>query len=423
MLVGLVAVVCVSVVLLTMRGVRGTAVVLVYVAAFTASMLELRVLPWLLVADVALIAALALTLLTNPRLSIAGYQRPLFVIVLIGFGGLLGAGAGGNDAVVSLGKFVLATGAPIVVMALLRPSRSEVRTMAAAYVTGVMVCGGIGLFTDRTGGDRVVGLSTHPNHLALASAIAIPIALGLSTSARWTVRRQLWMLAAVGLGVLIVLTGSRSGAFAAVIGVGAVLVKERRIRLVRRLLVLAAVAVVAVASGVINLGEQSLIARLTSAELTDRSDINREARAADAWEAIGRNPILGNGFTDVLEAHSAPLQLWQSAGILGVAAFLVLVLLAVQHWRRAARGDGLVAGLWCGMIGYLAATPISNQLWDRYIWVPLAVAVAGTVAAQTEPAEVVDRPPRRTRIRIAPRPQRVEFRPLRDRTQVKRAAR
>lgn len=372
------AIAVLGVVTLTTLGARRTAELLVLLAAVTASMVDVRVTSWLQVADVALLAAFVLLVLSGAPVRLAGYGVPVLALALIAAGGLAGSVDQDNESLVNLGKFMLAAGTPLVVLATLRPGPLTIRRLTFGYVFGVLVSGVVGVVFGESLGGRLEGLSGHPNHLGLAAAIALPMSIALAINVPSGAARVGRIAMAGGVGLIIVLAGSRAAGLAAVTGVVAVVVKMGSVRAARLVIGAAVIGTVLTWSGVVDIGDQSLIARVTNGELTAESNASRAVRVEDAWERIDAAPILGSGFADARVAHSAPLQLWQGAGLLGLVSFAMLAAMAAVRWRRTPRAAILGVGMWAGYLGYVVSTPVGNQLWDRYIWIPLAIALAAS---------------------------------------------
>ena len=93
----------------------------------------------------------------------------------------------------------------------------------------------------------------------------------------------------------------------------------------------------------------------------------------------------------VTDAHNFFLQVGSSAGVLGIVGGTMLVLLALRAyalavWKRLAEHPvqwAMVAGLAAAVLGYLAASMFQNVLWDRNVWIAIALmtwAAAATVS-------------------------------------------
>ncbi|HEU4868338.1 MAG TPA: O-antigen ligase family protein [Actinomycetota bacterium] len=350
--------------------------------AFTVSMLSLRVGPVSLADTLFALSLIPTTagLTRDPvNRNELGRYLPVAVLTCLTVAGGLGGSFTATDQVTSmaeLGRFTASTLLLIVIIALWSPSREMVRRLMWIALLGVCVHVLIAMFIRDPNG-RALGLATHPNHLGLSSALAIGLALGLVMSSR---RRMHWALGGLALAILglgIVMSGSRAAALAAAVTVVTFLIATRSWKLIAWGAVVLAVAAGLVTLKVVDLGEQNALTRLAgdrSAELSNRERV----RAYDeALTAITENPLTGGGFTSAKAAHSIYLQLWVSAGLLGLVFVFGLGVVALKALLRArTRGDLTSLGLAAGYLGYLAAGFVTNQLWDRYIWLHLCLLLA-----------------------------------------------
>jgi colanic acid biosynthesis glycosyl transferase WcaI len=226
---------------------------------------------------------------------------------------------------------------------------------------------------------RQAGLTTSPNHVAVMSAIAVPLA------ALWLLRSPRWRVAgAVALGLLfgaIYASGSRGGLLAGPIAlVGAASAVPALRRHARRLLAAAAV-LAAVWIPIVLLHSRS-------GASTSKSDYERHHLLLQAGADIAHSPVFGLGFRVVNQAHDIYLQLLASGGAIALGAFLVLVAGTIGAARVAVRVDpqlgiacSAAVGTWL-LVGFL-----ENQLIEPYLYVPVGVLVAlAGLSARAAPA-------------------------------------
>jgi O-antigen ligase len=285
---------------------------------------------------------------------------------------------------------------------------------------------GAGLGTSITGvdvneGSRAAGLAIHPNTFALTCAMTLPVAL-----LRAFEYRGLWRAGAIVAacflcgGVLV--SGSRVGLVSLVIAIGltAMLIPKLRPRIV-----------VIGLTGIV----LTLLVAPTNNPLLE--GIDRLSGGGDSTEANGQrsdqfheslaialdHPVTGIGFQVVADAHSLPLQFWETAGFLGIAALILYATGAIQTGLRLygdpqglPRGSPLLAAVLtiCFAV-WLIAGLLQNEIADRYIYVPVGLLLGLGLAAkasisgdeQSEPgkAEAADRP--RRPVRVPAEPERV----------------
>ena len=239
---------------------------------------------------------------------------------------------------------------------------------------------------------RALGLYPSPNHLALFLGRALPLAAALAC---WVPRwRGPASAATLVIGLALAATFSIGGWLGAATS-GAVLA----LLLGRRTLVGFAGTCLAAAVVVLVLGERLGIARLQpgGATATFRQQIWTSALAM-----VRDHPLLGIGLDNFLyryqleymlpEAWAEPnishphnwlLQFWLELGLLGLAAFLVLLIqfsrLACRAWcaARAAETRALVAGVTASLAGWLVHGALDNSYFlvdlSVLFWLHLAI--------------------------------------------------
>lgn len=364
------------------RGLEGLTFCLAAAAAFTVSLLGIRVGPITLADTFLVLSVLPIVAnLTRDPLQRSQLSKYLSVVALTAL--TVAGGLGGSfvatdqiSSVSELGRFTASSLFLLVVIALWSPAPAKVRMLLWISLVGVCFHVVIGMFI-RDGNGRILGLATHPNHLGIASALSVGVALGLMFSTPRTLHKVLGGGALVLLGLGVVMSGSRAAAVGAAACIAIVLVSTRS----WRLLAWGSVAVVAAAalvfSGTVDLGDQNALTRLGGDQSSRLSNVERGKAFDQALDSIAENPLTGGGFASAKAAHSIYLQLWVSAGILGLVFIFGVGIVVVRVLLEArAAGDLLSIGLAAGYIGYLVAGIASNQLWDRYIWLHLCLLLA-----------------------------------------------
>jgi SAM-dependent methyltransferase len=240
---------------------------------------------------------------------------------------------------------------------------------------------------------RSAGLSIHPNHLALAAAMALPLAYGLLVTSRRRAEQTfvcLLLLLATG-GIFA--AGSRAGLVCAIGGVATAWFLSRgeykRWRVV----------VVMFAIGLLGLIVSSAIGWHQLTVATDRlvglqpvgpSDVIRVEGYGQAVTSIASNPVVGTGFSSVRVAHDIYLQLFEAGGVLGITAFAVFVLGCLYLGLRLCRDITLPAAMQpfaaaatASMLTWFAAGLVENQVYDRYLYVPCGFLVGMSLIARS----------------------------------------
>lgn len=195
---------------------------------------------------------------------------------------------------------------------------------------------------------RITSFLEHYNGLAGYINLVVPLCAGFALrGADAGLRRLSWWCLAVS-GAALVLTQSRGGllACAAMLMVGACFFAPDRKARMRRVAIVAVACVIAAA--VAGFFFQRL------AEIDDSTAVSRLAIWGAALSVFGRTPVLGAGFGNLRnmlgsvlglpanwagDAHNLYLELLAETGIVGLVAFLFLVIvalrMALQQYRNA----------------------------------------------------------------------------------------
>jgi len=362
---------------------------LVTAAAFLLPMNNVRLSSNLTVGDGFVTIALLLIVImrmSERDLLIAGMDKLLLGIVLIVFGGLLGSffAASVGASLSGLMKFGIATMALPILFGLWRPGVAELRILAWSIVVGSTVSAVVGIVAIRVVG-RAQGLATEPNHLALASLMAVGLALGLLLETPHRSSRVILLGAVVLLSIGILSSGSRSGLVAEVMVVAVVALLTHNRRVILSTGTGAVVFALLFASGRLTQSGTSAIARLLGGGGAGVSDQARADTLHAALQTFARHPLTGQGFQAALATHDIILELAATAGVLGllglgiVAWVVIRPLWARYHWgasRPNRPGDTLLIGAIAAVVGFLGNGLVGNQLYDRYIWMVITIAVA-----------------------------------------------
>jgi O-antigen ligase len=235
--------------------------------------------------------------------------------------------------------------------------------------------------------DRATGLTSHPNHLGLVAAMALPVAVA---RLGWGGLRGLAAIALVPLlFVGVVESGSRGAFLAAAGGIVIFLLLGVTCRNPRVTLLLLAAPVATFVILVSILGTNELtgsivVERLGGGGGAALSDNFRRQTLQDSIEQASDHLIVGEGFTVVRTAHNIYLQLLQAGGILALTGFVAYAGAIVRRARwlalprnspwlwqasiAAANGASVCVWLLFGMVG--------NAIYDRYLYLPVGLTLA-----------------------------------------------
>lgn len=270
---------------------------------------------------------------------------------------------------------------------------------------------GLALATGEYAGGRLEALGCNPNYLGLVLAFPVVAAAGL---VRYT-RSAVWLLPAAVCLVALIDTQSRSATLTVLVGVAAVLVQDRPVR-VQALLAGAALGVAAAAvyaGGVPPIGTLGSGDR-AAADLSDGNAL-RVRVAAFAVQVIAEHPLRGVGYLSFpamaersplvgvyLTTHNEYLRLAAEAGVAAAAALLALIWLGARHGRSGELAVLRAIVLGCAAAGLSFANPLGSLVVSAPFWAALGCLLAHRPGAAPG-ASPVRLPGRLGRLRV-PRP-------------------
>jgi O-antigen ligase len=299
-------------------------------------------------------------------------------------------------------------------------------TISAAIATFDGFTGaGIGTsITGVNGGGRATGLAIHPNTFALTCAMTLPVALLRAAQLRG--RWRIAAIASAGLlasGVLV--SGSRVGLVSLVLAAGltALLIPKLRSRIV--VIGLTGVVLMGLVVPAHNNPLLEGIDRLSGGGDSTLANGQRSDQFHESLTIALDHPVTGIGFTVVADAHSLPVQIWETAGFLGIVALALYSAGVFRTGWRLYREQGLPRGspqlagvLTISFAVWLIAGLLQNEIADRYIYVPVGLLLGLGLAAKairserdrSGPARAPAPPPRK--LPPATVPQRAERVPV-----------
>jgi O-Antigen ligase len=261
------------------------------------------------------------------------------------------------------------------------PGRRLIDALAWSYVAGHLVSTAYAVVVGKDPGTgRYDGLTTHYNFFGIAGTVtaALLIHLHHRTPRRW--RWVVWGAGAVTVGS-ISFSGSRAAVLVLVMLVVLYPLLERSL-LSGYLVVAGGLALVFVGNALLgSSSDGSAFSRIRGDSTTSFSDNERTLAIQTGWSRFLQHPILGGGFdARAYDAHNVYLEVAIGIGVIGLAFHLlvfsagVLPLFGTSPLRRL----GYVP------LAYAAMCLLTNSIWDRFVWMGVALAV---VAAVDRPAE------------------------------------
>lgn len=272
---------------------------------------------------------------------------------------------------------------------------------------------------------RVFGTWGNPDFLAAASAVGALAALGLALSAGRLLERVAFLAGAVACGMGVWVSAPRNQGWLA-LGAGLTgvvfLYRDRFSKVLRALLAVAAAVIVAVlVLSAWHPGRDRAPGALGRVEDRFRATLDvREHYWGATVRAFASRPLTGEGLDTFAETfarhrsiehaarygigtitdkpHSVPLEWFQSAGITGGMAFLLLAggsIAVADRARRRLSGPGLPVrqGILAGGVGMLCAYLVQSAvsidvppLWASFWWSLGLIAAASRGAPDRLPA-------------------------------------
>ena len=389
------------------RGRADAAVTTLLVAAFgLLPLLSVRLTKTVAFSDVALVLAALLLLVHGPmgRAPLRTVPRWLVVgVVLLAIGGVVALlfAPLPLDSAVLLGRLLVAAGLACFLLLWWDPPAASARLVLTSYVVGATLSAALGALsatllldaTDRWRDviDRSTGLTGNANHLGAVTAIGICLALGLAATTRRRPVAAALLVAVAIMGAAVLWSGSRSALVGVLTGaavVGARLWVERRRT---PLLVVAGAATLVLLLGVVGVVRIPAVDRLllrtdttASTYSVESTEVRWELARARVESAGASSLIVGSGMEnrDTEGGHSGHLEIWVGTGLLGLSGWVVVcvgtlavVVRSIRRRGRLTAADAVVITAGAGFAAHLGSTLFLEHIWDRYIWMLVALVV------------------------------------------------
>ncbi|MBE0476156.1 MAG: O-antigen ligase family protein [Coriobacteriia bacterium] len=248
---------------------------------------------------------------------------------------------------------------------------------------------------------RVSGFFEDPNYLAGFLTVVIVASLAEAVHARGGRRASVWLGVFALSSAALVVTLSRTGWVAVLVGIAVVVLTAPRRRRVPLAVVTALVGALLVTSA-----SETIVARFASITDvgTDRSVATRALMLESTVDIIERHWVWGTGLNayerayvqyrrpgshaSVLRPHQLPLAMWAEMGLAGLFAEVLLIGAALRQFvRRRTRGWTMPETLaLAGVLTLLVQTLFQYYLYFEYLWLFLALCVIARRLAENEEA-------------------------------------
>ncbi len=239
----------------------------------------------------------------------------------------------------------------------------------------------------------VGGMFQNANDLATAINILLPLAVVLALTSSGFIRLIYGLCATLMLAAIIV-TFSRAG----YLGLGALtVVMLWKLRRRHRVLPFAAILLLLIALFVVMPGgyaSRLSAAMLESKDKTESTD-NRVEVIIKGFQVALAHPIIGVGMGNFylysrhdLKAHNSYLEIWAELGLLGLAAYLTLIIAPLRSLKRIENDTFkspeakeveyfyLSIGLQAAIVSYVICSAFSSIEYQWFMYYPVAFAVA-----------------------------------------------
>ena len=332
-------------------------------------------------ADIALLCAFVFALVERKWTPIpAKYGVPLYGLILIATLASVFSPFQA-EALASVARLAIASALCIQLVFLVKPAAPQIEAWIWAFASGNGVSVIYGYMFPPEYSDRINGLTTHANTLGLVSSLAL--LLLLTRTPAGLLLKILWALL-LGLSAAgAIASGSRAALLS--VGVG-VLVRvcfsPRPGRAWAVFLSICVVGVLPLALWQVTIPGSAMQRLFETSNFEAQSNTGRLIHADYALERWSDQPLLGAGMDIGVVAHNVYLQLLTAAGPIGLLSFLAIVLTACIALVKTLRRPGVDAetarialGILSATLGYLTSAAVSNNLWDRFVWLVLGLAL------------------------------------------------
>jgi len=236
---------------------------------------------------------------------------------------------------------------------------------------------------------RQSGLSTHPNNLGVACALALPLALMLLEHRLVVGSTAVLLLLAGALA-----SGSRGAQAGSLLALMLTLIAVRRSRrILTRLGIAAGLVLFALLTFWPGRLTQILpLMRFSGPEASvAESDQARSLVFAQARIGFESHPIAGIGIYDITSAHNIFLRLLSAGGLILFIGFVLYIGGALRAvWRLRRARCSLAPYLLAAVLTWMAVGFVENQLTDRYLYIPVGcIAALQMIASHERPNGLV----------------------------------
>jgi hypothetical protein len=252
------------------------------------------------------------------------------------------------------------------------PSTTVIRLFAWSYITGQLLSWVIGRALGHVTGGRDYGLTNHPNYFAEAGLMCVALLIYLYFSyTGWRARLIVVLFGAICAGSVLA-SGSRAAPLVMAVLVVMIPVVERS-AITGFVWAVVGAAIVGLSPLLLNLaGKTASVSRLLGHGTAQGSDQAREQGLQTGLQMVREKPVFGRGLVtaDLFNIHNNYLEVAVAVGAVGLIGYLLVLFSFARPLFENHPHRRLCYLVWA-YIGWGATVP---ALYDRSIWVPLALA-------------------------------------------------
>jgi O-antigen ligase len=239
----------------------------------------------------------------------------------------------------------------------------------------------------------VGGIFGNPNDLAMALDMLLPLSIVLMLNSK-SAERLLFLLCTFLLTMGVVVSFSRGGFLGLAAACGVLLWKlGRHNKFTTALAVMGACSILALSM------PAGYADRLFTIVHTDKDTTGSAKERQDELKRVTflavRHPVIGIGLNNypvysnhAIRAHNSFLEVAAELGVLGLIAYLILILAPLKRLKRIERETSLTgdpvsrelhflgAGVQAAILGYVVCAVFSSAQYQWYLYYPVAYAVA-----------------------------------------------
>jgi capsular polysaccharide biosynthesis protein/O-antigen ligase len=267
-------------------------------------------------------------------------------------------------------RFAYGTVGTVLLVRAARLSRRQIEGALMFFGLGATTSVVWALIQGGNANGRAKGLAGHPVSLGWISAFAAIVGVGIVLSRQRNSRSVgLLIIAASVTGMS--LSGTRSSVFILVVGL---VMLQFGLRSARRSFAFLLIALLAMSFVLLGAGGETRT-RLAGNAGAEQSNYGRRLLRDDSIALVHEHGITGVGLRYIFPPHNLVLGVLGSTGLIGFAGFLILVVSLLRRLAIAPAADTVTLAVLAAALGLYGNSWVVNVGWDHWLWVPLALVL------------------------------------------------